>query len=782
MNTATQAPEPSRNAAASPPRVGLLISLALAGLATVAFAPALRNGFVNFDDNLYVTENRQVLACLSTESLIWAWTTLHAGYWQPLTWMSLQMDAQLFGPAAWGYHLTNELWHVVNVVLLFWVLRCLTGSTWRSATVAALFGVHPLRVESVAWVSERKDVLSTFFGLLTVLAYQAYTVRPGLLRYGAVAAALTLGLMAKPMLVTLPALLLLLDFWPLRRGHASAADGQPDAAPASWSRLVLEKVPLFALALAFGVVTIIAQERAHALLSLQRLSLPVRLGTAVMAYGWYLNKTVWPAGLAPSYPHPGPELSWAGVGGIALGLLAISVLALVNAGKRPYFAVGWFWFVAVLVPVVGLLQAGEQPWADRFTYVPHIGLLLLVVWGCHDLLLLAKVTRPLRLLAAGTAVAVCVVASMVQTTHWRDSVSIMTHALRVNEENPVAHNTLGAALLQQRRPGEAIHHFREALRLDPGSIKASFNLGLALANEGRADEAAAQYRAALHLDPGFAPAHYNLGITLAQLGEIAPAVAAFEEALHLEPAMAPAHYNLAVALVEAGRADEASPHFAEAMRLNRDFERMRLSAGLLLAAHGRPADAATHFLAAPRGDPATAGVLEYHLGRAYAALGRRTEATDAFRRSAALRPVSAQSHAALAWALHEQGQAQEAADEYRRAFALDPGWPRAAAQQAWFLATHPDGRLRDGPWALVLAEEAAQATKGRDPQVQDALAAALAETGQFERAVATLRDARALAEAASETALARAMEERLRQYEQRRPFRAAVQHRSGAGY
>jgi Flp pilus assembly protein TadD len=773
MSAVANTLEPQGRASAGP-RAGLFISLGLAGLAAVAFAPALRNDFVNFDDNLYVSENRQVLAGMTADSVAWAWTTLHAGYWQPLTWMSLQLDTQLLGRSAWGFHLTNQCWHVVNVVLLFWTLRRLTGSTWRSAAVAALFGVHPLRVESVAWISERKDVLSTFFGLLTLVAYQAYAERPRLWRYAVVMVALALGLMAKPMLVTLPVVLLLLDFWPLGRAPFGVrAVGGPAAAPASWTWLVVEKLPLFALAVAVGVVTIIAQEQAHALLSLERLSLPVRLGTAVMAYGWYLAKTVWPAGLAPTYPHPGPELSWPAVGGIALALAAITALALTSARKRPYFLVGWFWFLVTLAPVVGLLQAGEQPWADRFTYVPHIGLLLMLVWGAYDVMQFAQVSRELRHLVTAVLVVACVGASIVQTIRWHDSVTIMTHALRVAEANPVAHNTLGVALLQQGHADQASRHFREALRLDPGSVKATFNLGLALAQQGDSDAAAAQYRETIRLDPAFAPAHYNLGVTLAQQGSIAAAMAAFEEALRLEPAMAPAHYNLAVALVEIGKADEAMAHFAEAMRLNPDFERMRLPAGIMLAAHGRPADAVTHLRAAPRVDAEAEGLIEYHLGRVYAALGRWTEATEAFRRATTLRPNAAHYRAGLAWALHNQGQEPAAADAYRHALALDTQWPHLAARQAWALATHPDGRQRDGPWALMLAEQASQGTEKPDPRILDTLAAAQAEAGQFDKAVVTIGAARKLAVAASQTTLARAMDERRQQYAKRQPFRAA---------
>jgi tetratricopeptide (TPR) repeat protein len=549
--------------------LGFCISAGLAALSFGVFCLAMRNGFVNFDDDLYVSSNRHVQAGLTARSVAWAWTTLHAGYWQPLTWISLQLDTQLFGRASWGYHLTNVVWHATNAALFFAVLRRLTGSTWRSAAAAALFAVHPLRVESVAWVTERKDVLSTFFALLTLLAYAWHAECPSWRRYGLVIAGLTLGLAAKPMLVTLPVALLLLDYWPLGRWRGGEGTRR------SPLELALEKVPLLTVALAFGAITIYAQESSHALLTLERVPFAARLGNAVLAYGWYLGATFWPLGLAPTYPHPGPDLSWLWVAGVALLLLAISALVALDVRRRPYLAVGWLWFLITLLPVVGLLQAGEQPWADRFTYLPHLGLLLALVWSGHDLAVRCGIPRGLRLAATGAIIAACAVASLLQVGRWHDSVTILEHALRVAADNPVAHNTLGAALLEKGRTDEAVCHFREALQLDPGSVKARFNLGLGLERQGRANEAVTQYQEALRLAPGFAPGHFNLGVLYAGQGQIAPAIAAFQQSLHLEPDFAAAHYNLAAALVEDGRADEAAPHFAEAVRLDPDFERRR---------------------------------------------------------------------------------------------------------------------------------------------------------------------------------------------------------------
>jgi tetratricopeptide (TPR) repeat protein len=737
-------------------RVNVLIALALVGATLVAWSPVLDNGFVNFDDELYVTDNRQVQAGLTAAGLRWAWTTLHPGYYQPLTWMSLQLDAQLYGLAPWGYHLTNLLLHAANAVLLFEALRRLTGAVWRSAAVAALFALHPLHVESVAWATERKDVLSTFFGLLALLAYQAYARRPHLGRYLLVAGALALGLLAKPMLATLPCVLLLLDYWPLRRWRPGAS-----------ARLLAEKLPLLALAAAAGAVTVFAQNHAGALLPLARLPLDARLENALVGYLWYLKKTFWPSGLAPFYPHPGTTLPVWQVAGAGVVLLAVTLAALGQARRRPYLAVGWLWFLGMLLPVSGLLQAGEQPVADRFVYLPHVGLFILLCWGAHDLLAGWRLPRAVPALAGGAVLLACAVCTWLQVHRWHDSVTLLEYTLRVNPVNPVAHNNLGAAFLRQGRLDRAVRHFAAALEADPASARAHYNMGVALVRQGRPGEAIDHFAEALEVDPRFALAHYEWGVALASLGRPEEAILHFRAAVDLDPRITPAHHNWGVALLELGRRQEALPHFRKALELDSAFAPAHASLGVLLFEEGKLEEAEAHFRAVLRLAPRDAA-LHYQLGRTLARQQRWPEAEDSFRAAARLQPGFLRAHCGLAWALLHQGRGAAAEEQYREAFRINPRWPAEAIRQAWALATAPEARRRNGALAVELAEQACQATGGKDPAYLDTLAAAYAEAGRFDRAVATARRALGLTSSAGQ---AREIQGRLQRYEKGRAFR-----------
>jgi tetratricopeptide (TPR) repeat protein len=736
------------------------IGLLLAVLTVAVFAPAVGHDFVSFDDDLYVSDNAHVLSGLTWPGLRWAWTTLHAGYYQPVTWLSFQLDAQLFGPRPWGFHLSNVLWHAANVVLLFVVLRRLTGAPGRSAAVAALFAVHPLHVESVAWVTERKDVLSTFFALLAIWAYSGYIARPGVVRYLTVLAAFAFGLLAKPMVVTLPFVLLLLDFWPGRRAGAGPV------------RLVVEKLPLFAMAAGMAALTVYAHSQVGGLVPAERLPLGARLANAVVAYVWYLGKTFWPAGLAPFYPHPGETLPGWQVAGSALLLLTITVLALGEARRRPYLPVGWLWFLGTLVPVIGLVQAGEQAVADRFSYYPHVGLFLLIVWGAAELL--ARRTWP-QALPGALAAAVCLglaVCTWRQLGYWTDSVTVLEHALRVAEDNPVAHNTLGTALARQRRLGEAAHHFSEAVRLDPDSPKARLNLGQVLLVLGKPAEAVPHYRAALRLYPGVPTAHFQLGVALVRLGQTRAAIEQFAEAARLDPAMTYAHYNLGLLRAEQGDAAGAIRHFRAVLDLDPGYTPTPHShLGKLYTQAGRLEEAVAEYRAAQRLQPENPE-SSYQLGRALARRQKWAEAEAAFRHAVALRPEVVHGHCALARALSRQGRDQAAREEYRAAFRLDPNWPRAAAAEAWALATDPDSKRRDGRFAEELAEQACEATENREARLLDVLASAYAEVGQFDRARATASRALALATAAGDEAGAREIAQRLESYRRGQPHRA----------
>jgi tetratricopeptide (TPR) repeat protein len=469
-------------------RTAIVIGVALAAMTSAVFHHALQNGFVDYDDN--VTGNPHVETGLSVENVRWAFTTFQAANWHPLTWLSWQLDAQLYGPRPWGFHLTNVLLHAANTVLLFAALLRMTGAAWPSAWVAAFFGVHPLHVESVAWVAERKDTLSTLFWMVALVAYARYAERPTPRRYVPVFLATALGLMAKPMVVTLPCVLLLLDYWPLRRGS-------------SWGRLVIEKLPLFALAAAAGILTLHAQRLDRAFGSLEQLPVAVRVANALNSYVGYLVQTAWPFRLSVFYPHPAERLSWACAAAAAGVLATVSYAAVRWARRLPYFFVGWFWYLGTLVPVIGLVQVGSQAMADRYTYVPLIGVFIAVAWGVAELASRGG-WRETAAAVATVLLAVCLFATWLQVNYWHDDVALWRHALECSTDNVVAHQNLGVAYARRGRPAEAVEQFQAVLRLNPDDWRAYLNLRAALVNLGQPQQAARLWEEAVRLNPRLA--------------------------------------------------------------------------------------------------------------------------------------------------------------------------------------------------------------------------------------------------------------------------------------
>ena len=470
--------------------------------------------FVNYDDSLYVIENPQVKNGVDLNAVIWAFKSTHAANWHPLTWLSHMADVELYGLAPGAHHLTSVVFHIANSLLLFVVLRRMTGHLWQSAVVAALFALHPLHVESVAWVAERKDVLSTFFWLLTMLGYARYAERPGVARYLLVVGCFMLGLMTKPMLVTLPFVLLLLDYWPLRRvGIERFGEHQSGNLPC-WRPLlglVWEKLPLFLLAIVSSVITFWAQKKGGAVGSMELYPLTSRVANALVSYVKYIGKTIWPVDLAAFYPHPGSLPAWQVVGaGVLLGL--ITVAALRSLRQRPWFIVGWLWFVGTLVPVIGLVQIGLQAMADRYTYIPLIGLFMIVAWGVSELIGGWQHKKKLLATAAIILLMVLSVVSWRQTTYWKNSVTLFQHALAVTENNYWMHNNLGFALTAQGRLDEAIAQYENALKINPVYEPAHLNLGIALISQGKVDQCIAYYQDVLRHRPDFAEVHHNLGV------------------------------------------------------------------------------------------------------------------------------------------------------------------------------------------------------------------------------------------------------------------------------
>ncbi len=546
----------------SPAARTILIALGLLLLVLASYERVGKYAFVDFDDSEYVYENPQVRAGLTLGGISWAFTTTHAANWHPLTWLSHMADVQMFGLEAGWHHWMNVLIHALNAALLFLVLKYMTGAVWRSAVVAALFAVHPLHVESVAWVAERKDVLSTFFWLLTMGMYARYVQRPGASRYLGVMISFALGLMSKPMLVTLPFVLLLLDYWPLGRltsgGHSGGA-----IAPISWNRvprLVLEKVPLLALAAASSIMTYVAQASKATTAPLEHFPLGQRVSNALISSVLYLVKTVWPASLAAFYPHPSsighPIPVWQPLA--AAGILAVVTLLALFCGRiYPYLTVGWLWYAGTLVPVIGIIQVGSQAMADRYTYVPLIGIFIAVAWGVPDLLSRWRY-RQLVLQAAGTAVVVLLsLVTWVQTGYWRDNASLYTHAIAVTQKNWLAWNNLGNHYLRGGDIRQALASFQEALRIKPDYADAWYNAGVAFGHLEDFPRAIAFYQESLRLDPTNADGWVNRGAAHQNLGQHSQAIACYESALRLRPADVIALRNLAVVHALQGNRDKA---------------------------------------------------------------------------------------------------------------------------------------------------------------------------------------------------------------------------------
>ncbi len=515
------------------------ICLALAAMTFAVFGQTLRHGFINYDDNTYVYENPVVTQGLTLKGIAWFFSHSYYNLYHPLTMLSLMADYQLHGFNAGGYHLTNVLLHTASVILLFLILRQMTGALWRSAFVAAVFAVHPLRVESVAWVAERKDVLSAFFFMLTLGAYVRHVRKPNSLgRYLAVDAAFVLALLSKPTVVMLPFVLLLLDYWPLQRKEPAG-------------RLMVEKLPLLALAAGICVINFLAGEKLIG--GLNQIPFSARLGNAVVSYGVYLRQMVWPDGLALHYPFPrhgAPAWSVTLAGAMLAGL---SAAAWRGRRTRPWFLIGWLWYLGMLVPMIGLMQVGSFAHADRFSYLPQVGIYVAVTWWVAEW----RVSRAILGGLMAGALAALMVCAWQYTTCWQDSETLWNHALACTTDNHVAHINLGNALLQKGQVENAIVQYQEVLKIQPNYADAHYNLGNALLKKGAVDESIDQFQQALQINPTIAEACINLGNALLQKGRVDEATAQFEQALQINPASVEAHDNFGHALLQKGKVDEA---------------------------------------------------------------------------------------------------------------------------------------------------------------------------------------------------------------------------------
>jgi len=558
--------------------------------------------FVDYDDGKYVAENAHVQQGLTSEGLVWAFTTHLASNWHPLTWLSHMLDIELFGLNPGRQHLVNLFFHILNSLLLFAVLHKMTGAPWRSGIAAALFALHPLHVESVAWIAERKDVLSTFFGMLTLWAYARYALRPTIGRYLPVLVFLALALMAKPMMVTLPFVLLLLDYWPLKRFGAAGSQAAVKGRRHPPLRPVREKTPLFVLVAISSFVTYGVQQQSGALRPLEAVPLGVRVFNALVSYVKYLEKIFWPVDLAVLYPYPTALDWWKGAAALLL-LSALSIASVRMLRKRSYVAVGWFWFLGTLVPVIGLVQVGIQAMADRYTYFPSIGIFVVVVWGAADLG--SKIPRAKMVLATAAAATLLLLAgaALNQVRYWQNSGTLFEHALAVTADNWLPHYNLACYLEKKGQNDAAAAQYLKTIRLKPDYEPAYNNLGLIIQEQGRLEEAERYFKAALDLNPDFEKARNNLGLTFEKEGRLDEAIEQYREALRIMPAYENAHFNLANSLHKKGLLDEAIMEYMTAIRLKPGDAAARNNLGIALFRKGDIDGAIEQFQAAVRMDP-----------------------------------------------------------------------------------------------------------------------------------------------------------------------------------
>jgi tetratricopeptide (TPR) repeat protein len=646
-----------------------LICLFLATATLAVYWQVKNHAFVDFDDPAYVTENKYVHDGVNLRSVNWAFnfSFKEGKYWHPLTWISHMLDCQLFGLRPGMHHLTNLVLHMANAILLFLVFHTMTGSVWRCAFVAAVFALHPLNVDSVAWVAERKNVLSTFFWMLTLLAYTHYIKQPGLYRYGLVLLLFILGLMAKPMLVTLPFVLLLLDYWPLGRLQFSQLKGERALA----FRLVLEKVPLLVLSLVTIYLSALSLKHGDVLISTAEVPMNLRTANALVSYVIYIGKMIWPQNLAIFYPYPTQMLPLWQIMGSGLFLICVTVLMLWSLRRRPYLGVGWLWYLGMLFPFTGLMQGGLWPaMADRWTYVPLIGLFILIAWGGPELLAKLRFRRIGLAMLALALLSILMKTTWLQVRYWSDSMTLFEHALNVTTGNYVAHNNLAICLAAQGKTSEAMSHYLEALNIKSDCVLAHNNLGALLAEHGRTTEAITHYSEALRIKPDYVEALNNLGLALTRQGRMVEAIRHYSNALRKRSDSELTHNNMGLALDKLGRTSEAINHYSEALRIKPDYKEALNNLGLAKARQGKREEAVNHYAEVLRIDPDYAEAHN-NMGNALVALGKVDGAIDQYTEALRINPAYVKALNNLGLALSEKGRTTEAIENLQKALELD---------------------------------------------------------------------------------------------------------------
>ena len=709
-------------------RTRFLIVTALVFLTWLVFWQTVQYDFVNFDDETYVYGNSHVAAGLSLAGAGWAFTHTVSHNWHPLTVLSHMLDCRLVGLQPWWPHLLNVVLHTTSVVLLFLLLSQATGTLWRSAFVAAVFAVHPLRAESVVWIAQRKDVLSAVLFMLTIWVYFRYVRVHRASTYLAVCGLFALGLMAKPMLVTLPFVLLLLDYWPLNRVGKLPLENR---APAT-KKILTEKIPLFILSGAGCIATLLAQRKG--INPIEKLSLFPRLSNALVSCVVYLSEFVWPKNLAVFYPHPAFNLSiWQALGSF-VALSAGTAAVIVLRRKYPHLFVGWFWYLIMLLPVIGIVQVGIQAHADRYTYLPEIGLCVAATWTIPEAS--TRQGRVWMALAAAVLIAALAWQARIQSSYWQNSETLWTHTAEVTASNDTARNARWDALLEHNHAQEVIQQTKAALHQNPDDADAYNGLATALLRQGRFHEAEENFKTVLEKNPGRPRTHYNIATALLGQNRVSDAIAELEDELQLQPNFAEAENNLGTALLQKGEFEQAILHLTKAAELN-----------------------------------PTGSKIHYNLAMAFLKEGNADAAIAQFREELRIQPNFAAVHSDLGIALSQKGQVHEAIAEWQKAIALQPDNLNAACNLAWVLATSPDSSVRDGSKAIEFSERATNLSGHQNPRILRLLAAAYAEQGRFEDAARTAEEALNLSKAQGDADLVNTLEQNIALFRNNSPLR-----------
>jgi len=683
-------------------RLDVWISLFFVISILCVYWPVRNFSFVNFDDRQYVTDNYHVQAGLTLKSIRWSFSATHASNWHPLTWLSHMLDCQIYGMNPGHHHMTNVLLHILNTLLLFFIFKRISGSRWKSSFVAALFALHPLHVESVAWVAERKDVLSTFFLMLALWSYAGYVENPRPDKYLLLILFYMLGLMAKPMIVTLPLVLLLLDYWPLNRFQLRPLNNEnPAGQRFYYFGLIREKIPLFILSVASCAITYLVQKSSGAVNSLAAIPFHVRIANALVSYVDYIGKMLWPHNLAVLYPYPKSIVLWK-ITGAGFLLTVITVLVLRSLRSKPYLMVGWFWYLGTLVPVIGIVQVGSQALADRYTYVPLIGIFIMATWWISDWASKKHYKRIGFFTATAAILLLLIITSRQQVKYWTNSVTLFEHAVNVTDDNSTAQLNLGEALAEHGNMDKAVKHYKAALKVNPNFTGADLNIGVYFREEGKLDEAINHFSKVLSEKSDRAIAHYELGDTLERKGDLSSAVKHYLEAIRIRPGYAKAYNNLGIILAGQNKVDAAIAFLSKALQIS-------------------PGYAGAHF----------------NLGKIY----------------------------------FNRNDFEKAIFHYQKALQCDPDMMQALYHLSWILSTYEDEKYRNGKEAVNLAERLCKITQYRQPLALDALAAAYAEIGKFNKAVLTAEKAHKMALMQGPGSLAEGLEKRLNLYQNKMPYR-----------